>query len=255
MVSTGPPEGLKQLLDLSHVTTPQEFALLTGLGGAVGVFFGQFAYSCLVYGAAVVRKRREGARVPTPRVLLFGLEYSALIATAALITGCCWQPVTNGLMAAAGESLPPNARFALIVASLTLIQGAIFFVSLHGSRLLYSVALQLEAIDAPFERSALVYDSTLSLSLGGAAGLFFATDGPYAANVFTRFFGVFPRTSADMAAFRGGMSYVVGFAVLQLLQNAAFPANTSWTDLRKKGKQQLKATESQVFLPYRTPFG
>lgn len=203
----------------------------------------------------MAQKLATRAKIPTPRTLLLGLEYSLLIATAALLTGCCWQPVANGLAAAVAISLPPNARFATIVASLTLIQGAIFFVSLHGSRILYSHVLQFEAIDGPFERSALVYDSTLAVSLGGAAGLFFATEGPYATNVLTHLFGVFPQTSASLASFRGGMSYVVGFSVLQCIQNVALPRNTSWADLRKKGKQQLKVTTDDVFLPYRTPFG
>ena len=141
------------------------------------------------------------------------------------------------------------------MAGLWVIQGCIFFVALHTARFLFAEGLGLDAVEAALSRSSAIYDSTLALSIGGAAAFFFATNGSYATNILTRAFGVMPWTGAWTAACYGGGSNALGFIVAQAIQNLLFPANTSWADSRKKGQQQLRYTEEEVLLPYRTPFG
>ncbi len=134
-------------------------------------------------------------------------------------------------------------------------QGCIFFVALHSVRLLFSKLFRFEAVEGALQRSSLIYDATLACSIGGAAGFFFATNGSYATNALTRAFGVMPWTGVWNAAFYGGASNASGFVFAQALQNVVLPANSSWADARKKGQQQLKYTEGEVLLPYRTPYG
>jgi hypothetical protein len=64
-----------------------------------------------------------------------------------------------------------------------------------------------------------------------------------------------PWTGPWDAAFYGGASNATGFIFAQSLQNVLLPANASWADTRKKGQQQLRYTEGEVLLPYRTPYG
>ena len=123
------------------------------------------------------------------------------------------------------------------------------------ARFSFHSALHLDAVEAAFLSTTLIYDATLAMSIGGAAGFFFATNGSYATNALTRAFGVMPWTGPWNAAFYGGASNATGFLFAQALQNALMPVNNSWADARKKGKQQLKYTENEVLLPYRTPYG
>ena len=147
-----------------------------------------------------------------------------------------------------------NGVFLLVLLSTWLVQGTVFFLGLHGARFVMATLLRFEAIEAPLSTDTLVYDFSLALSIGSASGFFVATD-PFANNALTRAFGVEPTTGPWTASARGGASMVVGFLLAQGVQNAVFPANTTWADVRKKGKQQLRYTEEEVLLPYRTPYG
>lgn len=259
------------------------FALLTGVGAFTGVFLGQLLYASAVWAVAALSHAWQGNAIPTPRTLLFGLEFSVLLAAAAFVSGACWQPVVNLWVFVYGGPVttpPGNRLFVGVLCGTWLLEGCIFFAALHFWRFVMSKLLRFEAIDAPFTVSTLVYDSSLSMSIGGAAGFFFASSGGGATNLLVRAFGVTLVTPVWRAAFYAGASNVTGFFVSQALQNALFPASTSWAvrasarsengfrlllthvpsgyhlqDLRKKGREQLNKTRSSVLLPYRTPFG
>ena len=233
----------------------QAFCLMTGLGAALAVFVGQLSYASGVYALSAASARARGDVVPTAKTLLMGLEFAALISAAAFLAGFTWEPVVNALIAGcATVSASANVVFLLVLLSTWLVQGAVFFVGLHGARFVMATLLRFEAIEAPLSTDTLVYDFTLSLSIGSASGFFVATDA-FANNALTRAFGVQPWTGPWTASARGGASMVVGFLLAQGVQNAVFPANTTWADVRKKGKQQLRYTEEEVLLPYRTPYG
>lgn len=144
------------------------------------------------------------------------------------------------------------------------------------------------AVDDAFTESSLVYDATLALSVGGAGGCFVFTEQALASNPLTSVFGVTDATPPLAGAVRAGAAYAVGFMAVQAvqvwigwahhhqithrasfvmdctcdemadhapLQVLLFPANTTWSDVRKKGREQLTKTRESVLLPYRTPFG
>ena len=203
--------------------------------------------------------------MPTALSLLMGLEFAGLLAVAAFWAGACWQPSVNllqlwlsGLHAASA-----NTAFAALLLCTWLTMGSVFFVALHLTRyIMHTLGYVLQsllafaAIDGALTESTLVYDATLAISIGGASGFFTATCGPaYADNALTRAFGISSATNSWAASSYAGGSMVLGFVVAQAVQNVVFPANTNWADLRKKGRQQLRYTTSEVLLPYRTPFG
>lgn len=210
-----------------------------------------------------------------------GLEFAALVSAASFFTGFFWQPVANLMQAlAAPVSTSPNLLFAIVVTGLWLLEAVVFFVALHSARFVFASVLHFEAIEAAMLQNTLLYDSTLALSVGGATGFFFVTNGSYATNALTRAFGVMPWTGPWTASCYGGASSVTGFLFAQALQNALFPANRTWADSRKKGcaplsaktraarlrcsllfacsacrQQQLSYTEEEILLPYRAPYG
>jgi hypothetical protein len=237
------------------VTHPQVYFLLTGVGAALGVFMGQLAYASGVYAVTAVTKHARGEVVPTAKTLLMGLEFAALLSAGAFLAGFTWEPVVNSLLfALAPATTDANAVFVLILVCTLFIQGTVFFVGVQGARYLFSSLLHFEAIDPPLSSHTMTYDGTLSLSIGGAQGLFVATM-TFASNPLTKTFGVQSTTGPLVGSLRGGGSMVVGFLVVQTMQNIVFPASTTWADARKKGRQQLRYTREEILLPYRTPYG
>ncbi len=209
-----------------------------------------------MYGVSVLQHRQAKQPVPTPKTLLMGLEFAALLATAAFFSGFFWQPIANMMqLLCAPVSASPNLLFAMVVTGLWVLEAIVFFVALHTARHAFSTLLRFQAVEAALQHSTLIYDATLALSVGGATGFFFATNGSYATNALTRAYGVMPWTGPWTGSFYGGASSATGFLFAQALQNAAFPANSSWADSRKKGQQQLKYTEEEILLPYRAPYG
>lgn len=135
-------------------------------------------------------------------------------------------------------------------------------MGLHLFRFLYNVLLKWEGVDAPLTEGAFEYDMTLSMSIGGAAGLFVATEGYYAKNFLTDWFGVYKDTPVAEGCLLGGLSMVVGFVLVQSVQNVVMPVNTSWADQRHKGQKQMRdtgserpTTESGAPEPYIPPHG
>lgn len=220
----------------------------------MGVFLGQLTYASGVYWLSAAMAQVRGQVVPTAKTLLMGLEFAALLSAAAFVSGFTWEPVVNGLLYAFASISSANAVFVLVLICTTFIQGAVFFCGLQGARFALCNLLHFEAIEPPLAVHTLTYDGTLSLSIGGASGLFVATM-PFASNFLTKAFGVQPTTGAFVGSLKGGTSMVVGFLLVQSIQNALFPSSTSWADSRKKGKQQLRYTQDEVLLPYRTPYG
>jgi hypothetical protein len=237
------------------VTQPQVYFLLTGVGAALGVFMGQLAYASGVYAVTAVTTQARGEVVPTAKTLLMGVEFAALLSAGAFLAGFTWEPVVNSLLfALAPATTDANAVFVLVLVCAFFIQGTVFFVGVQGARYLFSSLLHFEAIDPPLSSHTMTYDGTLSLSIGGAQGLFVATM-TFASNPLTKTFGVQSTTGPLVGSLRGGGSMVVGFLVVQTMQNIVFPASTTWADARKKGRQQLRYTREEILLPYRTPYG
>ena len=177
-----------------------------------------------------------------------------MLSIAAFWTGTAWQPVVNALLSAA-PSQAGNSTFVYLLLATWLVQSLVFFAALQCTRWLLHSLLRLEAIDSALGEGTLVYDASLSLSVGAGGGFFVATCGlPLANNLLTKAFGV-QNLGGWAACGAAGGSMVTGFLVAQAAQNALAPVNTSWADSRKKGREQLRDGGEKVMLPYRTPFG
>lgn len=160
---------------------------------------------------------------------------------------------------------PPGGHvpsFLLLLVFTGLIEGLVFFIGLHLFRFLYNTLLKFEGVDPPLTEGAFEQDATLALSIGGAAGMFVATEGYYDRNVLTDWFGVYSDTPVAEGCFLAGMSMVLGFGLAQSAQNVIMPVNTSWADQRHKGRKQMRdtgvdrpTTQSGAPEPYIPPHG
>lgn len=196
--------------DMGMSATGTDFALMTGVGDFVGVFFGHtlyFATKKVVYDSSI--DLNETAQT------------GFLLASAAFCSGTAWQPTVNALTDAGLE-------FVGVATGTGLITGTIFFLGLRAGRIIWP-KLGMGHI-AEGNSSNLTDDAALSLSIGGATGCFVGTDIGQVGNFIRPLFGVEDGMSTVAGAIKAGSSTGFGFAAVQSLQNFVTPADRCWVD-------------------------
>ncbi|KAJ1624908.1 hypothetical protein T492DRAFT_598176, partial [Pavlovales sp. CCMP2436] len=182
--------------------------LLTGAGDFAGVLTGHMLFSAAK--SALGRKSD----------LSLDLSTGLWLATAAFCSGTAWQPVVNLLHDGMGLSFAPAA------VATGAATGLAFFGGLRLGRTLYA-PLGLALGDS----SNRYADAMLSVSIGGATGIFVGIDISFGAeNVLRPFFGVESGMIDMEGMVRAGMSTSAGFLGVQAVQNAALPYGANWLD-------------------------
>lgn len=179
------------------------FALMTGLGDAIGVYVGHTTLYKI--------KEAIGTKVDMKQEHQIG----RWLASAAFLSGTAWQPTVNAL---AGMGL----GFTGAAAATTMVCGGCFFVGLRMGRSVYSVGRA--------NPENLPKDAMLGLSIGGATGAFVGTDISFAGNWLRPVVGIEEGMSNLAGMCTAGTSTGLGFAAFQGVQNAVVPAKKSWND-------------------------
>jgi len=250
------------------------FFLYCGLGAALGVFAANVGQLALVYGVSALHHAAEKQPLPATGLFKAGAQFSFFLAAAAFCSGFAWQPLMNVLtrladLTASGpghyifhgpdnvsnhvvtQREDNNARFFVVLFGLWLLDGLVYFIGSQAFRAVLSFGLAWDAVEPPLKRSSLLYDGTLAISVGACAGSFYCVD---AQNALTSHFDVHPQTSLLMAAFLGGIANLIGFILAQGVQNVLLPPNTSWADLRVRGRRsEVMRALDQPLGPYRPP--
>jgi hypothetical protein len=187
------------------------FAFMTGLGDAIGVFAGH----CLYY-AAKKQILDDDNSIDMTKEWHSGV----LLGGAAFCSGTAWQPVVNALQ---GAGCSYNEVF-----SGTFVACALAFYT--GLRLGRTV-LPFHTIERPtFENSCT--DAALSTAIGGAAGFFTGTDAVYLPeqNFLLHVVGIPDGTPDLVGAAIAGTSTSLGFFTVQSGLNVTYPKGTCWND-------------------------
>lgn len=185
--------------------TPESmgFALVTGLGDAIGVYAGHTTLYKI--------KQAIGTKVDMKQEHQIG----RWLASAAFLSGTAWQPVVN-VLAGMGLAFTPAAL------ATTCACGGAFFVGLRLGRNVYNVGKG--------DSTNLVKDAQLGLSIGGATGAFVGTDVSFAGNWLRPVVGVEETMSTLTGMVKAGSSTTLGFATFQATQNVLVPSQKSWND-------------------------
>lgn len=184
------------------------FAVITGAGDAIGVGGGHIIY----YG---IKKA-----IVDPDINMFEqVSLGTWLGSAAMISGTIWQPTVN-LCGAMGLAFP--GTFGVTGA----VCGLGFFAGLRLFRSLYSNFMAVPAGN----KTNLVADAQLSVSIGGATGTFTGTDPALAGNFYAPLIGVQDADSALLGCTKAGGSTFLGFLKVQSLQNVLYPGNRNWID-------------------------
>ena len=197
---------------LSFTPDTISFALTTGMGDALGVFFGH----CGFYG---MKKVITG----NPKILMRReADTGILLASAAFCSGTVWQPLVNALQAA---ELSFNGVFAGTWAGC----GLAFYMGLRAGRTL--LPRFLKYVEEPtYENSK--NDASLSLAIGGATGFFVGTDAGYLPqqNFLIDAVGILDGTPDLVGCAIAGTSTSLGFGAAQSAMNIAYPKDKCWND-------------------------
>jgi hypothetical protein len=188
-----------------------DFALLTGLGDAVGVFAGHSLYY-LAKKHVVDSSINMAAEVQT----------GFLLGSAAFCSGTAWQPIVNTLQ---GANLPFWGVFWGTWAGC----GAAFYGGLRAGRTIYSGFCS--HIPAPTYDNSKT-DAALSAVIGGATGFFVGTDAAYLPeqNFLIDIVGIQDGTSDLTGAVIAGASTSLGFATSNTFTSMIYPAGQAWND-------------------------
>eukprot|EP00966_Prymnesium_polylepis_P327342 7383222-Prymnesium_polylepis.1 len=215
------------------------FCFFAGVGDGLGVFLGTILLACSNLAAeqlltAQHPRAREAQRAaetigqaPSSRLcdapVCQFLSREAVTGTwlglSALCSGAVWQATVNYFSEHLGLS------FTAVCVCVGACGALVFFGALFLVRNLLAAANLGPSIAAPASHARHAYlDATLSVSIGGAAALFVATDTSFGdANWARGWFGVYDDTPAASAILRAGCSAMVGFFVFQCAQNLALP--------------------------------
>lgn len=192
------------------------FAFTTGIFDAAGVTLGHILFY-------TVAKNIYLPELDLNEVRQTGL----LLGSAALCSGTAWQPLQN--LTTEGFTFVPAAM--LVGGGCTLA----FWGGLRIFRTLYS-KLGMTKVAAP-DSSNLGKDFQLSVAIGGAGACFVGTDpASYitATGVDTNWMrpivGVEDVDGMLTGMTKAGTSTALGFAVVQMVQNVAWPKGKNWTD-------------------------
>ena len=187
-----------------HKAQPYEttaaFAVLTGIGDAMGVFLGHAILT------AIEAKFMSKAFCGLDRFL----RIAGALSTGCILSGGAWQGLTD---LCAVHHWPFTAAMLFVGACC----GSFFFVGFTAGRAIFSI-----------ER-ATQKDFTLSLSCGLASGFFVGTDARYPNNWLQIIVG--ERNGHDaLDIFKAGLSTFLGFSVSQIFLSAFVPKGRLWTD-------------------------
>lgn len=189
-----------------------EFAAITGCGDMTGVFVGHSLYKA---GQSLVSKDVSVADE---------IGTAAWLGSAAFFAGGVWQPIVNLLHDDMGLAFTPTAIGCFATC------GAFFFGGLRLGR----AVMPWMASGTP---KNLAQDAGLSVSIGGATGMFVATDptfvGVQADMLYQYAAPVFNITNATpelVGCVMAGSSTLTGFGMANLLQSVTLPAGMNWMD-------------------------
>lgn len=199
--------------DMGYGADTGEFAALTGCGDMTGVVVGHMTYKTL-------QKLLTDHRVN----LLTELGVSAWLGMAAFMAGGCWQPTVNALHDGLGLGFTPT--FIGTVAGC----GTMFFVGLRAGRAIM-----------PWMphggKAGIKQDAGLALSIGGATGMFVATDLSFVASqsdalyeLCSPIFGVLETDSYLLGCCKAGASTFTGFGLFNMAQSVILPSGFNWMD-------------------------
>ena len=188
-----------------------DFALVTGIGDGLGVAAGHTAYMAIKKAVTGSQDIDMTAQAQT----------GIFLGSAAVCSGGAWQPFVNTLQAA---GLGFNTSLVLTAGCGTLA----FFTGLRIGRAIYSPIFS-GVKEANYAN--LKADAALSVAVGGAAGCFVGTDVSYAgANWLRPLVGVEETCASTTASVLAGSSTALGFTVVQMAENVAYPKNKCWVD-------------------------
>jgi hypothetical protein len=188
------------------------FALMTGLGDAIGVLVGHVLYYTV---------KKQVLNLDDHAIDLTKETHTGIwLGSAAFCSGTVWQPIVNALQ---GAGCSYNEVFTG-----TFITCAIaFYTGLRLGR----TFLPFSTIARPsFANSST--DAALSTAIGGASGFFTGTDAVYLPdqNCLRHIVGIPDGTPDIVGAVIAGTSTSLGFVTVQSGLNVAYPKGTCWND-------------------------
>jgi hypothetical protein len=176
-----------------------EFFSMVAVGDALGVSIGHFTYFalkklCYSRGSSLERE--------------FGT--SVLLGSASLFSGFMWQISVNFF-----TNLGYN--FYGVFWGTWLVCATAFFIGLKVSRALYpAIGMNVD----PNNVVTTFGDLSLSVAIGGAAGMFVGTCADLPFNPYVNWLGVTPAITPLEGMLRAGQSTAVGFSAFNFLQRA-----------------------------------
>jgi hypothetical protein len=196
---------------LGYAADSMAFALTTGFGDALGVFFGHYAY----YG---IKKQVVDSSINMKKELQTGF----FLASAAFCSGTAWQPLVDALQGA-------NLSFMQVFAGTWIGCGTAFYFGLRAGRTILSGFL--EHVEEPTYENSL-NDKCLSAAIGGATGFFVGTDAAYLPdqNFLIDIVGIQDGTPDLTGCAIAGTSTALGFVTAQSAFNVIYPAGKCWND-------------------------
>lgn len=190
---------------LGYGATDLGYFVTTGLGDAGAVFTGHMTYFLLKsLAVSDISLTKE-------------VQTATFLACATFLSGFAWQPVCNVLA---------DAPFWTAAAGVGAACGSSFFVGLRGGRSL----LPFPAVEGP-TMANLRDDFTLSVAIGGATGTFVGVVVDFADNPFLgSSIAILATASTASGCFSSSQATILGFSLVQAVQNLAFPKATNWID-------------------------
>lgn len=205
------------------------YYFMTGLGGGIGTLFGHV----LVY--YFVKGNDFNLWEETTKGSLYGL--SAFFGPSTL-----WQKLVND-MDEWGWS------FASAFFFMWFISGLVFYVSMMSFRALAQVLSHFHPVFKVVEpvQERLKSDLTLSISVGLGDAFFLGTAvNQFPPNGLTDAFGVGDHTEPFEGMMKAGLSVVVGFLIMQVVENILW--KTAWTDDANEDDSSTHGQQNQKAL-------
>jgi len=216
------------------------FAVTTGAGDAMGVGVGHIVFKIMKKALCPTLNKNFGTKFEIPD-LKKESQVSVFLSTATFCSGFAWQPTLNTL-----QDL--GASFPVAFAGVGAVCGISFFIGLRGGRAVYP-ALGLHVIEKPNPENR-ASDASLSLGIGGAAGMFVGTDVSFVDNPFKGFVGVTPEMAPLAGMVQAGKSTATGFIGMQTIQNTVAAVTYQSSN---KPSSSVAVNESQTVASIRAP--
>eukprot|EP01039_Chlorochromonas_danica_P010641 gene10641-11797_t len=221
-------------LGSGYASESVDFYFITGLGGGVGVLVGH------LLAFAVAKGKDFKWQEELTRGSLYGI--SVFLGPATL-----WQKIVNDTDEW-GWSFTGAFFFMWLIASLTYFASMTFFraVAEIGSKHLPI----LKVVEPPSLR--IWSDFSLSISVGLGDAFFMGTvPDQFNHNWLAPAFGVHDDTETFLAMLKSGLSVLIGFLIMQVVENLIF--KSAWTDDAQDdavaSKEGSPATDKSIGLP------